>query len=470
MKKRFFRHINILLLLCVFLLQACPVSAADGIRIYTTEMQTAELASYAFQASAVDFSVSHMYRDQLATDEQKALYNLFVQATPADNTVTLTIDTLPALPEATAPDFQAKLGEFLAELVLPAYAAAVQDTPMLFWTGRIGYSCSISILGTKAISIDAICTAFPGDGFTEQNYGTMCQEIENALKRTSFQEGNRADLLKQFHDYLCNNIVYIDSAYAHNIYGALAKGEAVCEGYAKTFKLLCDLYDIPCMLLTGNAITSTGFGPHAWNAVRMEDGKWYAVDVTWDDQGKIYYDFFLIGSQTVPESFMKITFAESHLPDGDFYGNGLVKMQMPTLSEDGYTHTHIYESIVTVAPTCQSEGVISYTCVGCELGYFETLPMIAHDYQDDICVMCGVSAPISGDCNGDEVLDCKDAVRLLRYLAAYDPATDTSAVTIGEGADCNGDGRINSLDVTHLLRYLANIDPATGKSSVELIK
>ena len=41
-------------------------------------------------------------------------------------------------------------------------------------------------------------------------------------------------------------------------------------------------------------------------------------------------------------------------------------------------------------------------------------------------------------------------------------------IEIGDGADCNGDGEINGKDATRLLRYLANFDPETGSSSVEL--
>ncbi len=472
-KKQMIRASCALLLLCVLLLQTCPVSASDSVRLYTTEMQTAELSAYAFQPQAVDFSTSYLFYDQLTTDDQKALYERLVCATPADAVITLSVQTLPALPAPDHPDFESALIAYLSDLVLPAYAAAVQDTPMLFWTSSVGYSCSYTLLGDELVSIEAICSPILGNGFSESDYNAAYQEILGVLQGITFDGKTCEELLLQFHDHLCNTIVYIDSAHAHNIYGALVEGEAVCEGYAKTFKLFCDLYDIPCMLITGKAVTSTGYDPHAWNAVRMEDGNWYAIDVTWDDQTKTYYDFFLIGSQTVPEAFEDLTFAESHHENGDFYGNGSVIMQFPTLAENAYTHTHVYDSgTITLQPTCLDTGTITYACLSCSAFYSEALPTVDHDYQDGACSVCGLAAPdtVYGDCNGDDVINGMDVTRLLRYMATFNPITDTSSIEISAGADCNGDGVLNGMDVTRLLRYLASYNPITGESTVTLGK
>lgn len=474
MKKQITRTIQIILLLCIVLLQAVPASALQTERVYLLDMQTATLSSYAFRAEDTDFSDSHLFYDQLVTQEQKALYDLIVCATPADGALTLPVTQMPSLPVITDPTFESKLIAYLAEQVLPAYAAACEDAPMLFWTKSISYSCSYSMRGDELVGIDIICLPVAAQGFSASNYESALAEIQNVLDGLSFDGTTRKELLTQFHDYLCDTIVYIDSAYAHNIYGALVEGEAVCEGYARAFKLFCDLYGIPCMLITGDALTSTGYGPHAWNAVRMEDGNWYGVDVTWDDQSKIYYDFFLVGSQSVPEHFQELTFAESHIESGDFFSNGAVIMEFPTLAEGVYTHTHIYDGgTVTVSPTCTHEGEMLYSCLGCDDTYTEPIAMIAHDYQNGSCTMCGQKEQPDityGDCNGDDTVNGKDLTRLLRYLATFDPFAGTSTVELGAGADCNGDGVINGKDVTRLLRYLALVDPSTGESSVVLGK
>ena len=58
----------------------------------------------------------------------------------------------------------------------------------------------------------------------------------------------------------------------HSALGVLVYKKAVCEGYADTAKILFDRLGIPCIIV-GNA-------GHAWNYVMLEDGKWYALDLS----------------------------------------------------------------------------------------------------------------------------------------------------------------------------------------------
>jgi hypothetical protein len=98
----------------------------------------------------------------------------------------------------------------------------------------------------------------------------------------------------------------------------------VCEGYARAFKCLCDKLSIPCILATGNAKNSkSGDGEaHMWNEVQMDNNKWYAVDVTWNDPIMAGADnnqkvsggeneFWLLLGQN-DEVAPGFTFAESH--------------------------------------------------------------------------------------------------------------------------------------------------------------
>lgn len=107
------------------------------------------------------------------------------------------------------------------------------------------------------------------------------------------------------HDYLAKKVSYVNDASSdqYTIVGALLKNKAVCDGYAKAFKLLCDKAEIPCILIHGNAdngAIDSGNG-HAWNIVKI-DNNYAHVDVTWDSTGStndasIYSHFNLTDSQ-----------------------------------------------------------------------------------------------------------------------------------------------------------------------------
>jgi Transglutaminase-like superfamily len=96
---------------------------------------------------------------------------------------------------------------------------------------------------------------------------------------------------------------------------------AVCEGYARLFKSLCDHAGIRSEIITGYANSNAGFGTtrfrsnHSWNAVYI-DSAWHLLDVTWasgvilfptGEFLKYYDDYYFL---TPPEKFVK-----HHYPD-----------------------------------------------------------------------------------------------------------------------------------------------------------
>ena len=90
------------------------------------------------------------------------------------------------------------------------------------------------------------------------------------------------------HDYIIRNCIYNVEGIENDSltdddfepYGVFVKGKAVCEGYAKAFKMLMGIADIDCVLVTGNV--GEDDIPHAWNMIKL-DNSWYHVDVTYDD-------------------------------------------------------------------------------------------------------------------------------------------------------------------------------------------
>jgi transglutaminase-like putative cysteine protease len=113
--------------------------------------------------------------------------------------------------------------------------------------------------------------------------------------------------VKNIHDYLVLNIAY-PSSYSgdavHTLDYALNKGVCVCDGYSKAFYFLCKASGIDAILLSGDAVNSSGNSEsHAWNKVKIND-KWYSIDVTWDDPfpdvpGQVKTNYFLITDKDI---------------------------------------------------------------------------------------------------------------------------------------------------------------------------
>lgn len=105
--------------------------------------------------------------------------------------------------------------------------------------------------------------------------------------------------VKYIHDTIITNCKYSESSNSNDIFGVIFTGEAVCEGYAKTFSYFCNLYNIQSVIVTGT-VNNT---PHMWNKVLL-DGEWYNIDVTWDDldiykDSNISYEYFLISDEEI---------------------------------------------------------------------------------------------------------------------------------------------------------------------------
>ena len=97
------------------------------------------------------------------------------------------------------------------------------------------------------------------------------------------QTESKREMVELANLYLIDHVVYpkfVDQnkSYLWNAYGALVKGEAVCQGYAAAFNLLMQHLGIPVVNDYGNSDSE----PHVWNQVRI-DGEWFYVDVTFND-------------------------------------------------------------------------------------------------------------------------------------------------------------------------------------------
>ncbi len=196
------------------------------------------------------------------TDNQKALYNRMFQA---------------AVNLSTKEIFVSDAENYKKSDVSIAYMALSTDYPDIFWLdGRY------TILAYK--EDDVIREYYVRISYDRSYEQAMLQSLELKEKVDGILEQveNMGILQTErfFHDYLCNNVEYSLEANDDNYtaYGALTKGKAVCEGYSRAMLLLCRSAGINCTLVRGTADNT----PHMWNVIEIY-GKWYHLDVTWDD-------------------------------------------------------------------------------------------------------------------------------------------------------------------------------------------
>ncbi|MBQ3736247.1 MAG: hypothetical protein II855_04870 [Candidatus Methanomethylophilaceae archaeon] len=275
---------------------------------------------------AAEDGSSTYYRDQLSNNE-KVLYNKFLDAA----------DTLmPSNPYVVInkSDFTPS-GFPSSDSIHRAYYAFYYDHPEKFWM------CS-SMEGSSS-SGDSWSLPITLTAETDEELLKQKADVASSVEKLKIDGEFTYDKVKQIHDWIVSNVRYDSEAVgdnkaymAHNIYGVFVKKTCVCEGYARAFMYMCQKNCIDCIVSIGKGVTDKSSESHMWNYVKMEDGKWYCMDVTWDDplvdgadSGKVYYSYFLKGTESV---YNDKKFTASHVDEMKTEHN----LNIPELSADPY--------------------------------------------------------------------------------------------------------------------------------------
>ena len=158
---------------------------------------------------------------------------------------------------------------------------------------------------------------------------SLKDEVAEIVEEGKKQTKTTPELLCYFQQVLKERVDYDTKAAqgtsdadptAFHAYGALMEGQAVCQGYAYAFKMLCDQAQIPCWIVTGYYKE-----PHAWNYVLL-NGNYYQVDITWDDAqdrparsqtflaGKKYAQQYTIEDNSAPGTLAEQSYFEKQIP------------------------------------------------------------------------------------------------------------------------------------------------------------
>lgn len=407
-------------------------------------------------------SCSHLFGSQLNA-VQKSAYDQIVEQTAGlynSGVVNITI---------------AKTDEPINLTIQAAFTAVMDDYPEFFWIGGYGYS------GKQDLSYYYLQVPLT---LSTQSYPTWDSVIEaynqllTAVEDFPVTGRNRYEKVKSIHDTLCEMITYTlpttsdpDSLMAHQPTGALLKCKAVCEGYSEAMKLICDRENIPCIIIVG---TGNG-GAHAWNYIQMEDGKWYGLDVTWDDQASTYYDYFLVGSESVNAVFGKVKFGDGsdngegsgdHVNGGTHFTNALYTLSYPAISSQSYTGVIPMWNSNAVFDNSKGFMYISKSTVAknqiiCTSSYKSNAPATnkasfsGTTTGGTVTITSPVTRTYTIVRRGD--VDCSNTVNTndineVRSIAQYEKATYTNEAQFA-AADMNGDGIIDGFDAIYLDLY-----------------
>ena len=132
--------------------------------------------------------------------------------------------------------------------------------------------------------------------------------------------------LQYVHDFICENVHYdkLKKAYSHEIIGPLGQGVGVCEGIAKSVKILCDALGIWCIVAISEANPEQGIKyRHAWNVVRV-NGKYYHLDATFDNSvgksaGITRYDYFCLNDKQLFRDHQPLVWKIPSCEDGEHF-------------------------------------------------------------------------------------------------------------------------------------------------------
>lgn len=354
-------------------------------------------------------------------------------------------------------DYQLAL-ETLSASVQSAMDAFLYDYPQVFWfrTARTSFGISFSGIsdGDYVGKISKLTFVpeeiYSGASSDISEFDTAVDEAVRTISASLNRNAETHDIAKSIHDYICNRAYYHltgDITVHTPVPFFIGDKGMVCEGYAKTFKLLCDRFGIECACISGTAkSTATGSaGAHMWNYVKMYDGAWYLVDATWDDQdSRIYDTYFLAGSES--DGFY-IKIGSERTEETDFSSSGHFDFAYPALSTKKFTpHVHDWNTSFTVdkEASCTVGGSKSIHCFLCPAtkNVTEILPL-GHSFtnytydNNATCVKDGTKTAKCDRCNETKTI-----------VAAGTKLAHSAGKAVNENvvkATCTADGSYDSV-------------------------
>ena len=233
--------------------------------------------------------------------------------------------------------------------VMEVYFNFRHDHPEFYWLP------SECVFAGNAYLMLLLC-----DDHNEGNERAETDSLIEASVKEILEEINEADpqnvydTVKLVYDHIAETVEYayddagipLDTEYAHSIIGVLdgdPETNVVCEGYAKTLSLLLNALHIDNIYVVGQGDGGAGWGRHAWNMIKMDDGNFYNFDLTWDDAYvPINYTYFAIGQD----------FFDTHIPNLPTETAEYFLYELPSVPENNYEPNNPSDEIFDTNMQC----------------------------------------------------------------------------------------------------------------------
>lgn len=406
-----------------------------------------------------NFNENHfLYYDQLNNNNKAAYDAMKIWENPTDEEFTVSLpDTVSY--ETSSTDMsdwdEEQYNDFwnmIFSNVCFGKDALLFDYPELFWldTAKIKITLSnvkISYsIRTKMYTMKISEMKIQGnvkDVYTDiETAREFKQIVDDSVSDFEIQGSDRYQQVKYIHDYIANKVSYnASAAYLDAVTGLFCEPyQIVCEGYSKSFKLLCDKADIPCIVIPGNINTENNTG-HMWNYVMMEDNQWYGLDCTWDDNDSVSnpvkYSYFLKGSDS---------FGYNHIPDTEIYSTAFTYPELNT-ADYVYTSTPPVTTVTTSAQTTSSTTIK------------QTSAEITQTTPKPVTTTVTTTLPVTTTVTVKTTVSEVTTVSTTIPVTTTAPVTTTSAVQTHISGDYNLNGKIDVADLIALRKVIIGISP-----------
>lgn len=320
----------------------------------------------------------------------------------------------------------------------------------------------------------------------------MFDKLDKWIDECSSENGS-LQKIRAINRKICESIKYDprvragDDSYAggknQSMYSVLMTDETVCAGYELTFVAMANALGIDTLAAYSNN--------HGWNVVRFNDGKYYYVDVTWNDTDNGYpgyvEDFIGIGKNTAAKvdadqptrdshtlkfnaerwlpTISAIDYKEPEEIDDLFKAPKNLRMIDSRIMWDAVYGVQEYEVQGAYNPQFDDPeryvASANQTSVEINIPYGADTVWIrvrairmgeASDWTTLVVNPKNMQFPL-GDVDGSGKTNAADATKILKHLVGAMALTSDEL----DRADVDGNGRMTAADATAILKMLVQM-------------